>query len=274
MIRAAATLSFPLFVIALWGSGTGSSRVQEIVARSVQNTNADWSAAPQYNFTERDVITKKGNRSVRTYRVLMIEGSPYKKLIAINDEPVSRSRAATEDGKLQQETARRRHETPAARRKRLTEYQTERRQDHQLMGEMVQGFNFKLDGEEVVDGRRCYVLDATPRPGYEPKSRETKVLKGMRGKMWIDEQQYQWVKVQAEVFRPVTFGLFIAHVEPGTEFVLEQKPAQGNIWLPSHFMVRVKAQVLVFSRRSVDDETYGQYQQAGASEPALRNAKR
>ncbi|HLY20412.1 MAG TPA: hypothetical protein VKR61_24465 [Bryobacteraceae bacterium] len=86
----------------------------------------------------------------------------------------------------------------------------------------------------------------------------------MRGKMWIDEQQYQWVKVQAEVFRPVTFGLFVAQVEPGTEFALEQKPVAPNLWLPSHFSMQVKARVLRYwSHNSADDETYWDYKPAG-----------
>jgi len=253
--------------------GAKSSQAQDIVARSVQNMNADWSAAPQFDFTERDVIRKKGRSSVMTYRVLMIGGSPYQRLLAVNGEPLPAAQVAREQGKLQREIARRGREMPSARQKRVAEYQKERRQDHELMAEMVQGFDFKLEGEETLNGRRCYVLDATPRPGYQPKSRETKVLKGMRGKMWIDVQRYQWVKVQAEVFRPVTFGLFVAHVQPGTEFTLEQKPVEGNIWLPSHFSMRVKAQILLFSRRSTDDETYSQYRPV-SEPPNPHNAKR
>jgi hypothetical protein len=266
---AAASLGF--LAIALWAAEP--EQVQRIVARSVENTNADWSAAPRYNFTERDDITRKGKRSFRTSRVLMIEGSPYNKLLAVNDTPLSPARAALEEHKLQQEIARRLHETAAARQRRVARYERERRQDHELMAEMVEAFTYKLDGEETVDGRRCYVLDAMPKPGYEPKNRETKVLKGMRGKMWIDEQQYQWVKVEAEVFRPVEFGLFIADVEPGTEFVLEQEPVMGNIWLPSHFLTRVRAEILVFSERYTDDETYSQYKQAAESGAALSSAR-
>jgi hypothetical protein len=256
-----------------WCLAAATNQAQDIVARSVQHTNADWSAAPQFNFTERDVVTKKGRRTVMTYEVLMIDRSPYKKLIGVNDEAVSAALASSEQRKLQQEIARRRHETPDATRKRVAEFQKERRQDHELMAEMVRGFDFKLEGEETVDGRRCFVLDATPRPGYRPKNRETKVLTGMRGKMWIDAQQYQWVKVQAEVFRPVTFGLSVAYVESGTEFTLEQKPVEGDIWLPSHFSTRVKAEILIFSRRSTDDETYSRYRRAeGLSNP--HDAKR
>jgi hypothetical protein len=81
----------------------------------------------------------------------------------------------------------------------------------------------------------------------------------MRGELWVDAEQYQWVKVHAEVVRPVNFGLFFARVKPGTEFTLEQKPLDGKIWLPSHFAMKVNARLLVFSKDSADDETYSSY---------------
>lgn len=259
MVWRALIVSAALSLPGLWAAAPAPDRVERIVAESVHNTNADWSAAPRYDFTEQDVITKRGKRAVRTYQVIMIEGSPYNKPTAIGGRPLSPAQQAAEERKLNQEIARRGAETAAQRNKRVAEYNRERRQDHLLMQEMVRAFDFKLAGEEAVNGRRCYVLNATPRPDYLPTSRETKVLKGMRGKMWIDEQQKQWVKVHAEVFRPVAFGLFIAHVQPGTDFELEQKPVEGNLWLPSHFMMHVRAQVLVWSRRFADDETYTNY---------------
>ena len=244
-----------------------SPNPQDIVAKSVANTEADWRVAPQYNFTERDVITPDG-RDTRKYRVLMIYGSPYNELIAEDGEPLSKSEAADEARKLRRETARRQHESASQRRKRVEEYDRERRQDNDLLKTMINGFNFRLAGEATVDGRRCFVLQGTPKPGFLPTSRETEVLKGMRGTMWIDEQQYQWVKVEAEVFRPVTFGLFIARVRPGTEFTLEQRPVGADLWLPSHFSMRVKATLLHFvPHNSFDDETYRDYQKASQSRP-------
>ena len=120
-----------------------------------------------------------------------------------NGHPLPRTRMAAEQKKLKRETARRDHETPSARRNRIAAYERDREHEHTLMNEMVGAFDFKLTGQEQVSGRTCYVLDATPRADYQPKSNETKVLTGMRGKMWIDTQEYQWVKVEAEVFRPV-----------------------------------------------------------------------
>jgi hypothetical protein len=233
--------------------------VQEIVRRSVEQNDKNWKAAPQYSFTETDVIAKGGKTTRRTYRVRMIDGSTYNELIAENGEPLSGARAAAEKQKLDQETARRRAESPAVRQRRIAAYERERRQDHALMREMMKAFDFQLAAQESVNGRNCYVLSATPRPGYRPISRDTKVLTGMRGKLWIDSAEYQWVKVHAEVFRPVAFGLFIAHVEPGTEFTLEEAPVGQGIWLPVHFVTKVRATALIWSRNYTDDETYSSY---------------
>ena len=127
------------------------------------------------------------------------------------------------------------------------------------MREMMKAFDFHLAGQESVNGRNCYVLVATPRSSYRPISRDTKVLTGMRGKLWIDSAEYQWVKVHAEVFRPVAFGLFIAHVQPGTEFTLEEAPVGQGIWLPVHFVTKVRATALLWSRNYTDDEAYSNY---------------
>ncbi len=235
----------------------------EIVRKSVANTQADWRAAPQYDFMERDVVSKTGRRT-KTYRVIMIDGSPYNELVAQNGKPLPPAQSSEEQRKLREEIARRQHETSEQRQKRVAEYEKERHQDNALLSEMAKALNFRLAGEDTVNGRRCYILTGMPKPGYEPASRETKVLKGMRGKMWIDEQQFQWVKVEADVFRPVEFGLFIARVEPGTRFELEQRPVQGNLWLPSHFSMRVTARVLeMWSKHSAADETYWKYHRSG-----------
>jgi hypothetical protein len=254
-IVVAATLLAPAPVVAVMP-------VEEIVEQSVRNSDADWNAAPQYSFTERDIVTKHDTQVTKTYHVVMLEGSPYNKMIELNGEPLSPAQAAAEERKFRQEIERRRGQSASERRKRVGQYEKERRQDRALMSEMIKAFEFKLLGEETVDGHRCYALEATPKENYQPISRDTKVLKGMRGELWIDAKQYQWVKVHAEVFKPVAFGLFIADVEPGTEFTLEQRPVKDNVWLPSHFATRVKSRILGFSSKSMDDEVYSDYQRS------------
>ncbi len=237
----------------------------EIIRRSVAANTADWKAQPQYAYQELDLKGKVDSsgkvqpQSSRTYEVVMIEGSPYNRLIAIDNEPLSRARAAQENAKLQREILRRQQETPADRRTRIGKYQNGRAEEHLLMQQMVEAFNFRLVGEEMVEGAECYVLDALPRPDYHPPVERAKVLTGMRGRLWIDKSGFHWAKVEAEVFSPVQFGLFIAQVKPGTKFQLNQAPVAG-VWLPKCFTQSVNASVLgLYGYRTREEEHYSDY---------------
>lgn len=236
--------------------------VKDLVRRSVQAIEADWSQAPSYSYLERDVESKHHeNPAVKTYQVLIIDGSPYNRLVAIDDRPLSAGDAAEEDRKLRVEVKKRQLESGRERTKRIAKYDKERRHDHAMLTDMVDAFDFHTAGEANVDGHDCWVLDASPKPGYQPWNHETKVLAGMRGRLWIDKSTNQWVRVQAEVFKPVNFFGFVAKVGPGTKFLLEQEPVADNLWLPKRFNVQVKASAFgLFDQSSTDDETYANYQ--------------
>src|SRR5215471_15537328 len=79
---------------------------------------------------------------------------------------------------------------------------------------MKNAFDFKLLGQQKKGSRDTYVLEAMPRPGYQPVNTETEVLTGMQGKLWIDKKSFEWVRVEAQVVRPVTIEGFLARVEP------------------------------------------------------------
>ena len=254
----------PLLVLALVAGCASAASPQpdtsEIIRRSVQEIEADWKQAPEFSYHERDVESKHhAPPTIKTYEVLMIDGSQYHRLTAINDRPISTDEQAEEENKLRAEILKRGNESERERRKRIARFLKERDQDHAMLKEMVDAFDFRPAGEANINGHDCWVFDAEPKPGYQPKTRETKVLSGMQGKLWIDKRQYQWVRVEAEVMRPVSmYG--IARVGPGTRFFLEQAPVAGNLWLPTHFSVSVKASALGFiNEDSLDDETYHQY---------------
>jgi hypothetical protein len=239
--------------------------VAEIIRRSVTANTADWRAQPQYAYQELDLKSKIDSagkiqsQQSRTYEVLMMEGSPYNRLIAVDNEPLNRVHAAQENTKFQHEILRRQHETADDRRVRIGKYQNGRADEHLLMQQMVEAFTFKLVGEETLQGAECYVLDALPRPDYHPPVERAKVLTGMRGRLWIDKLGYHWAKVEAEVFSPVQFGFFIAQVKPGTKFQLDQAPV-GGVWLPKCFTQSVNASVLgLYGYRTREEEHYSDY---------------
>ncbi len=222
----------------------------------------DWKAAPEYSYIERDVTSKHGgNKTVKTYRVLMIEGSHYNQLTAINDQPLTGAQERQEQEKLNREMQTRKRETPREREHRVSKYEKERRQDHAMIEEMAHAFDFRLEGSDAVRGHDCWLLAATPKPGYQTKLRDARILTGMRGKLWVDKEHYQWVKVEGEVTRPVAFYGVFAKVGPGTRFTLEQAPVSGDLWLPTQFSMKVNATALGFlNENSTDDESYKDYQ--------------
>lgn len=255
--------AFLLLSACLCSAATGvqDSDVNSIIQKSAVAMSKDWNAAPGFSYIERDVQSKRnGAKTVKSYQVLLIEGSNYNRLIAVNDHPLPPSQERQEEQKLQAEIQKRQHESAGERARRVTRYEKERRQDHAMISEMAKAFIFRPAGSEKLEGRDCWVFDATPDPAYVPKSRDTKVLPGMKGKLWVEKQHYQWAKVEGEVIRAVSFYGVLAKVNPGTKFVLEQSPVSSDIWQPKLFSMKVNASALGFiNENSTDDETYSDY---------------
>ncbi len=237
----------------------------EVIRRSVSVNTADWNAQPRYSYREVETKSKidaDGQARLvqsRTYEVTMLEGSPYNRLVAVDNGVLSPVQQQQEYSKLRREINSRQNESASDRQARISKYEGERAEEHLLMQQLVAAFHFRLNGSAEIDGTDCFVLDAVPNPDYRPPVSRAKVLTGMQGRLWIDKGHYHWVKVEAEVIRPVEFGLFIAKVKPGTRFELDQAPA-GDVWLPKHFMQTVRATLLgVYGVRTREESHYSNY---------------
>ena len=225
----------------------------KIIERSVANLKRDWAAEPRFDCTERD----KEKDDIKTYQNIMLFGSPYQKLMAVNDKPLDARQRADQEQKFQAAASSRQAETSSQMRQRIAKYETQRKHATELILELTKAFSFTIAGTDKLGEHDVYVLNAEPRKGYVPPNMDTRVLIGMHGKLWIERTSFQWVKVDVEVFRPVSIRGFIARVEPGTRFEFEQEPVSPEIWLPSHFAVRSRSKVLfLFNRQTDEDDTY------------------
>ena len=68
--------------------------------------------------------------------------------------------------------------------------------------------------------------------GYQSRSRTAKVLAHLRAKLWVDEQDYHLVKVEAEVTDTISVGLFLVRVAKGSRATFEQSRVNDEVWLP------------------------------------------
>jgi hypothetical protein len=239
------------------------------MSRSVKVTEANWIEAPNYSFLRADLKSKHGAEPIRKiYEVLMIEGSPYLKVVGEDGRTLSAAQAQEEEQKLRREISRRGAESARERQKRIEKYTSDRNHDRAILTELCDAFDYTVSGEQRIDGREVWVLHGTPKPNYVAKSREAKVLAGMEVKFWIDKQTYQWPRVEAEVKTAVSmYG--IAKVNPGTRFILEQQAISSNLWLPKRFQIQVSATAFGFiNQDSTREETYSDYRRAGEATTA------
>jgi hypothetical protein len=230
--------------------------VSEIIRQSVAANHRNLGAAADFDHCER-VITRDGTK---TYMVTMMLGTPYQRLTEINGQPLSNDERDREQQKQDAARIERERETADARATRLAKHEKESRRNRQLLDQLPQAFDFTFEGEQMVGRFDAFVLRATPRRDYQPPTLEAQVLTGMEGRFWIERTSFQWIKAEAAVVRPVSIASFLARVDPGTQFTLEQSPVASQVWMPAHFSMRTRGRVLfLLKQRTQIDATYYDY---------------
>ena len=256
-------LTLLILLVCLGWLPASAQDVAEIIQKSVEANNRDWKANSQFDNFETDRI----GQGSRTYDVTILFGSPYERLVAVNGKELTGDQKAAQQKKFEQALSQRKAESPEQRSRRIAKYEADRRRDHVMLEQLTSAFNFTLQGEQQLGPYPVYVLKATPRPGYRPPNRDSRVLPGMEGTLWIDKSSFHWVKVEAHVIHAVEIEGFVAKVEPGTRFELETMPVEGDIWLPKHYLMTANAKILgLISHHSQEDDSYFNYHRHVAPE--------
>src|SRR6202022_1898894 len=151
------------------------------------------------------------------------------------------------------------HETSEELAARLRKDQENR----SFLGEVLQAFDFQLLGEEIADGRPAYVLQATPHPGYHAHGKYGKMFSRVEGKLWVDKQDFGWIKVDGQVTQSFSMGLFVARVDRGSHIIMEQTSVGDGVWVPKSIEIRATARILFLKSLGIDRIlTYSDYRPA------------
>jgi hypothetical protein len=219
-----------------------------------------------YTYVEREEQHKlngKGEtQSVesKTHEVMVLYHEPVERLIAKDDKPLSPKDAAKEDERIQKIVDKRKNESDNDRKKRLEKEEKQREDDRQFVSEVTDAYNFHLAGVEALNGRDAWVIDAEPRPGFEPHRKEAKILPKFRFRVWIDKADTEWVKLDADCIDTVSFGWFLARIHKGSHIEIDQTQVNEEVWLPKHVSLKVDARVALLANVNVTEEvTYRDY---------------
>src|SRR5205085_2865811 len=216
---------------------------REIVRKSVETDQISWQHAKDYAWVRRvetHVLGSKPKNSSRTFESIVLYGRPFSRLVAIDDKPLSPDEQKKQQARLEKISAERTHESPA----RKAELEKKRERQRAFTREIPDIYDFKLEGQDVVDGHEAWVISAVPKRGYKPRDKDAWPLLKFRGKLWIDKVEYQWVRLEAEVIEPLTWGLFLVKLNPGSSIKLEQTRVNDEIWVPRHQTVRMAGRLV------------------------------
>ncbi len=150
----------------------------------------------------------------------------------------------------------------------MPDYQRRRERYRKAIREIPDAFVFRLIGEEEIHSRPTYVIEASPRPGYKPVDRYSKLFTEVKGTLWIDKSNYGWVKLEAELLDTVTFGWILVRVYPGARVRLTQVQVAPDIWLPGELWYRVSVRIGLVSQRHVEVVTECSGYRRDGPEPA------
>jgi hypothetical protein len=65
----------------------------------------------------------------------------------------------------------------------------------------------------------------------------------LKGKFWVDKQNYQLVKAEVEALDTIAVGLILVRVAKGSRAALELSRVDDQVWLPRRVQVFASARV-------------------------------
>jgi len=246
--------------------GVPAEQIRALLIRAEEKDLENDKQLRDYTYTERqeerklDARGNVGKTEIRTSEILEIYGEEVEKLIAKDDKPLSPEDAKKEEAKIQKIIDKRKNESDDARRKRLEKEEKSREEDRKFVLEIADAFDFRLVGSEKIDGHDTWALEGEPHPGYQPKHRDAKMLSKFHGRVWIDKEEAQWVKLDISAIDTISIGLFLARIHKGARIVVDLTEVNKEVWLPKHVQVRMDARVaLVKNYREDIEQTFRDY---------------
>lgn len=218
---------------------------KQIARQAVSNFQHDYRvAAVQYTYLERDE-EHDGTDKVTVGRVSPLHGMPYEFDISRNGKPLTAEQQAKEEAKYN----RRAHENKEQQAHRMRDYE----KDRAFLNEVPEAFDFKLLGERALNGRANYLLDCSPRPGYQAADSHASMFAHIHALMWVDKEDLQMARADAKVLDTISIGWILARIAPGASMVLEQTRLSHTDWLPSLIDVNGNARVLLVKEHPIHE---------------------
>jgi hypothetical protein len=259
---------------------TPTNDPKEIVRRSMEIDRRTLDLVRNYTCQQREVIKhldKNGNvnsTEIKTYDIGFYYGEEYSRLIMKDDKPLDDKEKKKEDEKLEKFLAKLRNQSAEERQKRSDKEKKEREESRAYRLDVANAYDFRIVGEEELEGVKTWVIEATPRKDFKPTQPHADMLKKIKGKMWIDKKEYNWIRVEAEATDTISFGLFLFRIHPGSRFNFQQMHLNDEVWLLRHLYINGGARIALLKNEAIEQEdTFSNYKKFSSTFTILPGVK-
>ena len=231
------------------------SNPADLVRKAIDNEMRPAGNNTHYRFR----LTKKMPERTETKEMIGTSSGVIGRLVALNGRALTPEQRQKEDKRLERLV-----KDPSAMAAKQKEQKDDDARTRKMVKALPEAFVYRYAGtEQRAPWGELVMLTFRPNPNFSPPSRELMVYKGMQGSMWIAVPEYRLAKIEANLFRDVSFGWgILGHLDSGGQFAVEQRPVANGDWAPTHMVLNFTGKVLLFKTIKIrQDETTSDYRQ-------------
>jgi hypothetical protein len=186
--------------------------------------------APRYTYEKRSLLERLDaaghpiNAEEKLYRVTLINGIPFNRLVKIQGRDLSAEELRREDDREEKFHQR----FISADRKKLVA-----QKEALVTAELLDRYQFAVKERVVLGNRPTLVLTFKPREGGLPANTvQDRLLNGMAGTVWIDEGDADAARLEVRLVAPMSLGWFgwLGSLTR-CELSLERQRMPDDVWI-------------------------------------------
>jgi uncharacterized protein YaiL (DUF2058 family) len=209
----------------------------------------------RYTYTEKETeitLDSKGKIKKTETNVYHVfngaeEWQTYERQLSKNGVPLTQKELEKQDHKekerVDKETRKRASWSEA---KRQQEKAKTEREERELADDIFATFEYQLIRREMINGVSTILVNFKPKKNYKPKTGDAKELQHVAGRVWIAEDDHEFVKLEAEVIDQIKIGAgLLAKLQKGSTLGIELRKINDEIWLPAKFEMSLNGRLLL-----------------------------
>src|SRR6266404_83421 len=220
-----------------------SASAHELVRRAVDNELRSANSSLRYAYRLR----KQTPNGSSVKQIAETNDGQVSYLLMMNDQPLSEEQRRTEDEKNQKIL-----NNPEEQRKRLKDQREDERRANTLVKALPDAFIYEFDGADPEP--HVVNLRFRPNPTFNAPDRETQVLKGMAGHMYIDTQANRMKRLDGTLVDDVNFGWGIfGKLHKGGHFEIRESDVGDGHWDVTYSNLDFTGKVLLFKKLKIKE---------------------